>query len=66
MLTFHYTYILTTLGYCLTGNYLNLLIITNLLIIHELGHFTAAKLLKFNVKKIIIYPFGGITKIIDF
>ena len=65
MLTFHYTYIIMALGYSLTGNYLYLTAITTLLIIHELGHFTTAKLLKFNVKKIIIYPFGGITIIED-
>ena len=65
MIKFHYTYILTALAYSLTGNYLHLLIITTLLVIHELGHYTTAKLLKFNVTKIIIYPFGGITKIED-
>ena len=31
--------------------------------IHELGHYISAKLLKEEVKNIMIYPFGGITKI---
>ncbi len=65
MITFHYTYLLTALGYSLTGNYLHLIIITTLLIVHELGHYTTAKIFNFNVKKIIIYPFGGLTKIED-
>ena len=38
--------------------YLLLLII----IIHEIGHATFAKIINFKFDKIIIYPFGGITK----
>lgn len=52
-------------GYVISGYYINLIAITSLLLIHELGHYTTAKLLKFKVLKIIIYPFGGITKIND-
>lgn len=33
-----------------------------LIIIHELGHFLVAKLLKVEVNKIILYPLGGISK----
>lgn len=65
MIKFHYTYLLTALSYSLTGNYIYLIVITTLLITHEMGHFIVAKKLKFNVTKIIIYPFGGITKIED-
>lgn len=52
-------------GYVISGYYINLIAITSLLLIHELGHYTTAKLLKFKVLKIVIYPFGGITKIHD-
>ena len=52
-------------GYVISGYYINLIAITSLLLIHELGHYTVAKLLKFKVLKIVIYPFGGITKIND-
>ncbi len=38
--------------------YLLLLIIT----IHEIGHATCAKIINFKFDKIIIYPFGGITR----
>jgi stage IV sporulation protein FB len=59
---FHYTYILVALGFILTGYFHNLLIFTSIIIIHELGHYTMAKLNKLNVDKIIIYPYGGIVK----
>ena len=64
-MTFHYSYIIMAFGYVISGYYINLIAITSLLLIHELGHYTTAKLLKFKVLKIIIYPFGGITKIND-
>ena len=64
-MTFHYSYILMAFGYVISGYYINLIAITSLLLIHELGHYTVAKLLKFKVLKIVIYPFGGITKIHD-
>ena len=64
-MTFHYSYIIMAFGYVISGYYINLIAITSLLLIHELGHYTAAKLLKFKVLKIVIYPFGGITKIHD-
>lgn len=53
------------LGFILTGYYLNLIVITSLILIHELGHYLTAKILNFKVDKIIIYPFGGLTKIND-
>lgn len=64
-MTFHYSYIIMAFGYVISGYYINLIAITSLLLIHELGHYTVAKLLKFKVLKIVIYPFGGITKIND-
>ena len=62
---FHRTYFIMALGFILTGYYLNLIVFTSLIIIHELGHYTVAILNKFNVEKIIIYPYGGMTKISD-
>ena len=56
---------LLALSYILTGYYLNLIALTSLIIIHEFGHYISAKILKFNVEKIIIYPYGGITRIKD-
>ena len=64
-MTFHYSYIIMAFFYVISGYYINLIAITSLLLIHELGHYTTAKLLKFKVLKIVIYPFGGITKIHD-
>ena len=49
---FHYTFILVALSFILTGYFPNLIIFTSII----------AKLNKFEVEKIIIYPYGGITK----
>ena len=61
-LEFHYTYILIALGFIITGHFPNLLVFTSIIIIHELGHYTLAKINKLDVEKIIIYPYGGIVK----
>ena len=59
---FHYTYIIIALGFILTGYFHNLIIFTSIILIHELGHYTIAKINKLNVEKIIIYPYGGLVK----
>lgn len=46
----------------LTGSFKNFIIISFLIIIHELGHFIVAKHLGVEVDKIYIYPLGGISK----
>ena len=51
------------LGFVLTGHFLNLIIFTSLILVHELGHYTVAKLNHFSVTNIIIYPYGGMTKL---
>lgn len=33
-----------------------------LIVVHELGHFLTAIILKFDVDKIYVYPFGGVSK----
>ena len=38
------------------------LIITILITIHELGHFLTAKYYNFDIDKIYLYPYGGISK----
>ena len=62
---FHYTYYIISISFILTGGFLNLLVFTSLIIIHELGHYVSCLITKVNVSKIIIYPYGGITKIED-
>lgn len=59
---FHYTYLIIALGFILTGYFPNLIIFTSIIIIHELGHYTIAKINKLNVEKVIIYPYGGLVK----
>lgn len=61
-LKFDYTYLIVALGLVLTGHFLNLMVFTSLIIIHEFGHFIVAKSLKYEIDEIIIYPYGGLTK----
>lgn len=60
---FDNTFIIMAFGLVITGHFSNLIIFTSLIIIHELGHSIMAMLFKYKVKKIIIYPYGGITKL---
>lgn len=59
---FHYTYLIIAIGFIITGYFSNLLVFTSIILIHELGHYTLAKLNKLKVEKIIIYPYGGLVK----
>lgn len=61
MIEFHYTYLFIAFSFIITGHIKDLLVFTSIIIIHELGHYTMAKINKVKVKKITIYPFGGIT-----
>ena len=65
MLKFHYTYIILALSLVLTGYYIDLISFTSLILFHELGHYLTALVLGFRVQKIVIYPYGGLTKIDD-
>ena len=46
----------------LSASFIPFFIISFLIIVHELGHFITAKILKVEVDKIYIYPLGGISK----
>lgn len=46
----------------ITGSFRNLYLFTIIILIHELGHYSAGKILKWNVYRIEIYPYGGCTK----
>lgn len=45
------------------GAYKEFIIISFLIIIHELGHIACAKIFGIKLDKIILYPLGGITKL---
>ena len=57
-LTYYFLLILLLCGYLKIG-----LIILFVVLFHELGHVLFAKLFKYQIINITIYPFGGITKI---
>lgn len=44
-----------------TGNFKDFSIFMSLLIIHELGHILMGYHLKWNIKRVIIFPFGALT-----
>lgn len=62
IIEFHYTYIILLFSFVITGYFPNIIILTSIIIIHELGHYIIAKLLKLKPYRIIIYPYGGLTK----
>ena len=59
---FHYSFLIMALGLVLTGHFSNLFVFTSLIIIHEFGHVISASVFKYKIKKIIIYPYGGLTE----
>lgn len=59
---FHYSFLIMALGLVLTGHFVNLLVFSSLIIIHEMGHFLIGLFFKYKVEKIIIFPYGGFTK----
>lgn len=60
----NYTLILLLLS-LITGLFKEVIVIFSLIIIHELGHFIFMNIYKFNIDKIEIYPFGGVTYLDD-
>ena len=44
----------------ITGLIKEIIVIFMLLFIHEIGHYSATKYYKWNIKKITFYPFGGL------
>ncbi len=58
----HYLFYLSAFITILTGFFKPFILITILIIVHELGHFLTAYYFKWNVSKIIIFPFGGLTE----
>lgn len=59
---FHYTFIIIALGFVLAGYFPNLIVFTSIIIIHELGHIITGLHFKYKLDKVIIYPYGGMTK----
>ena len=60
---FHYSFLIIALGLVFTGYFSNLIVFSSIIIIHELGHTIIAYIYKYKIEKIIIYPYGGFTKL---
>ena len=59
----HYTYYILAFSFIICGYFANLIILTSIIIIHEMGHYFMAICNNIGVNKIVIYSFGGVTKL---
>ena len=59
---FHPIFLITTLLFVLMGYFRLITHFMLLIIVHEIGHIIVAYFFKWNIDKIIILPFGGLTK----
>ena len=66
LIRFHITYLLMGVCFVLSGYFVNLVVFTSLIIVHEMGHYLVSRLFCFKVREIVIYPYGGMTKLEDF
>lgn len=57
----HILFYITGLICILNGYFKHFIIFTSIILIHELGHITGALIFKWNIEKVILLPFGGIT-----
>ena len=57
----HPLFYLTSFICFITGNFKDFVIFTSIIIIHELGHIVGALICNWNIEKVILLPFGGIT-----
>lgn len=59
---FHPIFLLVLLIFVLIGRFKFIIIFMMLILIHELGHILMSLLFKWEIEKVIILPFGGLTK----
>lgn len=59
---FHPIFLLTLLIFISIGHFRFIIYFMLLILVHELGHILVSLLFKWNIDKIIILPFGGLTK----
>lgn len=62
---FHVLYYIVAFICFLTGYFKDFIWISILIIIHELGHVTGAILCRFQIDRVVILPFGGMTILND-
>lgn len=59
---FHPLFIITTFIFILIGKFRFISYFMMLILVHELGHILVSLYYKWNIEKVIILPFGGLTK----
>jgi len=60
---FHYTYFLIASSFILCGYFINLIVFTSIILVHELGHLLMAKFSGLKVGRLTIYPYGGLLEL---
>jgi len=56
----HYTYFLVAFSFVLCGYFINLIIFTSIVLVHEFGHILMARLNGIKNGVITLYPYGGL------
>lgn len=62
LVTIHPTLVLFLIIAFVTGTFVQLSIIWSIIIIHELGHFLAARYFNWRIQSIVLWVFGGVMK----
>lgn len=57
----HFLFFISAFICFITGFFKNFIILTSIILIHECGHILIGLLLKWDIQKVIIFPFGGLT-----
>ena len=57
----HFLFFISAFICAITGLFKDFIMITSLILFHELGHIFFAILFRWKIEKVIIFPFGGLT-----
>lgn len=57
----HFLFFISAFICFITGLFKNFIMISSIILVHELGHILMAFILKWKIEKVIIFPFGGLT-----
>lgn len=57
----HFFFYITMIVALFTGNIIDFLNFTSIILVHEIGHLFGGFLFKWNVLRVVILPFGGLT-----
>lgn len=62
-LRFHPLFVIVIVLSLLTGYFVEVITLFGIVLVHELGHWTAAHMYGWRVKKVMLLPFGGVAEV---